>query len=118
MYKTFVAMLAFGAVIAGIQAASAQTSSTQTPDSSAQTTTTTAPATPKIFAVATSTIGELLDNPAAKAVLQKYLPNVVASPQIDMGRSMTLPQIAPFDPSVTPDKLSAIDAELKALPPQ
>jgi hypothetical protein len=77
-----------------------------------------AAATGKTFSVQTSTIGELLDNPAAKAIFVKYLPDVVSNPQIDMGRGLTLPDIVQYDASITPDKLAAIDADLKALPPQ
>ncbi len=67
--------------------------------------------------VATSTIGDLLDNPAAKAVFVKYL-RLAANPQLDQGRGMTLPEIVQYVPDLTPDKLAAIDADLKALPPQ
>lgn len=78
-----------------------------------------APATAgKTFSVQTSTIGELLDNPAALAIFNKYLPMVVSNPQIDMGRAMTLPDVVQYEPAITPDKLAAMDAELKALPPQ
>jgi len=31
---------------------------------------------------------------------------------------MTLPEIVQYVPDLTPDKLAAIDADLKALPPQ
>ncbi len=79
---------------------------------------TAAPAAPAGFSVATSTIGDLLDHPAAKAVFAKYLPDVVSNPQLDQGRGMTLPEIVQYVPDLTPDKLSAIDAELKALPPE
>jgi hypothetical protein len=79
----------------------------------------TAPAAgPKSFSVANSTIGDLLDNPAAKAVFAKYLPDVVSNPDIDQGRGMTLPEIVQYVPDLTPDKLAAIDADLKAIPPQ
>ena len=70
------------------------------------------------FSVATSTIGDLLDHPAAKAVFAKYLPDVVSNPQLDQGRGMTLPEIVQYVPDLTPEKLSAIDADLKALPPE
>jgi hypothetical protein len=79
----------------------------------------TAPAAgPKSFSVANSTIGDLLDNPAAKAVFVKYLPDVASNPDIDQGRGMTLPEIVQYVPDLTPDKLAAIDADLKALPAQ
>jgi hypothetical protein len=73
---------------------------------------------PKTFSVANSTIGDLLDNPAAKAVFVKYLPDVASNPDIDQGRGMTLPEIVQYVPDLTPDKLAAIDADLRAIPPQ
>ena len=71
------------------------------------------------YTVATTKIGDLLDKPALKAIFAKYLPDIASSPQIDMGRDLTLPDIVQYVPDqVTPDKLAAIDVELKALPPQ
>ena len=70
------------------------------------------------YSVDTTKIGDLLDKPALRAIFEKYLPDVVDSPNIDMGRDRTLPDIVQYAPQVTPDKLSAIDKELKALPPQ
>ena len=70
------------------------------------------------YSVDTTKIGDLLDKPALKAIFEKYLPDVADSPNIDMGRDRTLPDIVQYAPQVTPDKLSAIDRELKALPQQ
>ena len=71
------------------------------------------------YSVATTTIGDLLDKPALKAIFEKYLPDVVHNDQIEQGRDLTLPEIVQYAPDVvTPDKLAAIDTELKALPPQ
>ena len=71
------------------------------------------------YTVATTKIGDLLDKPALKAIFVKYLPDIASNPQIDMGRDLTLPDIVQYVPDqVTPDKLAAIDMELKALPPQ
>ncbi|WP_375287105.1 hypothetical protein [Sphingomonas sp.] len=62
-------------------------------------------------------IGTLLDNAAAKAVVAKYLPEIVGSDQIDMARSMTLKAIQQYAPDqVTDEKLAKIDAELAKLP--
>ena len=77
-----------------------------------------APAAPTGYSVQTSTIGDLLDHPAAKAVFAKYLPDVVSNPQIDQGRGMTLPEIVQYVPNLTPEVLSQMDADLKALPPE
>jgi para-nitrobenzyl esterase len=77
-----------------------------------------APAAPT-YSVATTTIGDLLDHPALKAIFVKYLPDIANNPQIDQGRALTLQDIVQYVPDqVTPDKLAAIDMELKALPPQ
>jgi para-nitrobenzyl esterase len=71
------------------------------------------------YSVATTTIGEMLDKPALKLIFVKYLPDIAANPQIEQGRALTLPDIVQYVPDqVTPDKLAAIDVELKALPPQ
>ncbi|HYS46675.1 MAG TPA: hypothetical protein VEM35_09560 [Rhizomicrobium sp.] len=52
-------------------------------------------------------------------IFKKYLPEIVANPQVDQGRDLTLPEIVQYVPDiVTPDKLAAIDAELKVLSPQ
>lgn len=64
----------------------------------------------------TTTIGDLLDNAEAKAVLQKHLPTVVNSDQIDMARGMTLKDIQTYAPDdVTDAKLAAINHDLAAL---
>ena len=76
-----------------------------------------APATP--YSVQTTKIGTLLDMPALLVIFKKYLPEIVANPQVDEGRDLTLPEIVQYVPDiVTPEKLAAIDAELKALPKQ
>jgi hypothetical protein len=79
-----------------------------------------APAAPApAYTVATTTIGNLLDKPALKAIFEKHLPTIVSHPQINEGRVLTLPDIVQYVPeTVTPEKLAAIDTELKALPPQ
>ncbi|MGZ3304928.1 MAG: carboxylesterase/lipase family protein [Asticcacaulis sp.] len=61
-------------------------------------------------------LGLMLDDPAAKAVLNKYIPDVVSNPQIGMARGMTLPQLKQYIPTLTDDVLGKIDADLGALP--
>jgi para-nitrobenzyl esterase len=61
-------------------------------------------------------IGDMLDDPAAKMVLQKYLPDLVNSPQIGMARSMTLPALQAYVPTLSDDKLDKINSDLAALP--
>ena len=79
------------------------------------------PATPAVIAKLMSSgetdIGTLMDTPAAKAVLQKYIPDVISNPQMDMARTMTLKQIQSYiADKLTDDTLAKIDADLAKLP--
>ncbi|MET0269295.1 MAG: hypothetical protein ABW173_02600 [Sphingomonas sp.] len=74
-------------------------------------------AAPGHYSVQETTLGTLLDDPAAKAVLDKNIPGLSANPQIDMGRSLTLSAIQGFSPDQVTDKaLTAIQTDLNALP--
>ncbi|WP_294190209.1 carboxylesterase family protein [uncultured Sphingomonas sp.] len=64
----------------------------------------------------TTTLGTLLDNPGAKAVLQRQIPDVLASPQIGMARGVTLEALQSYLPALTDQKLRAIDADLAKVP--
>ena len=69
------------------------------------------------YTTADTTIGTLIEDPAAKAVLDKHMPGMSSNPQIDMAKSMTLKQIQGFAPDMIKDEvLAAIDAELAKLP--
>ena len=69
------------------------------------------------YSTTTTTIGDLLDDPAAKAILVKYLPDVANNPQIDMARGMTLKDTQQYAPDQVSDAtLAKIDAELAKLP--
>ncbi len=59
-----------------------------------------------------STIGEILDNPGAKAVFKKHLPEMADNPQIEQARTMTLKSLQQYAPTLTDDKLKEIDADL------
>lgn len=64
-----------------------------------------------------SKLGELLDNPAAKAVLAKHLPELEkAGPMLNMARGMSLKTVAGFpQANISADKLKVILAELEQL---
>lgn len=63
-----------------------------------------------------SSIGDLVDNPATKAVLEKHLPALVGNPQIEMARSLTLKQVQGFAADLlSDDVLARIDADLAAI---
>nr|WP_315589374.1 carboxylesterase family protein [Sphingomonas psychrotolerans] len=62
-------------------------------------------------------IGTLLDDPAAKAILVRELPDLVNSDKIGMARGVTLAALQSYMPQLLSDeKLKAIDAELAKLP--
>jgi hypothetical protein len=63
------------------------------------------------------TIGELLENEKAAAVLEKHLPGIADHPARPQFEGMTLEQVAPLsEGQVTQEMIDAIDADLKALP--
>jgi para-nitrobenzyl esterase len=71
------------------------------------------------YSVSETPIGTLLDNPDAKAVLDKHLPGLSSNPQIDGARAMTLSAVAPFSPDTMTEKVLAdIQADLDKLPVQ
>jgi para-nitrobenzyl esterase len=76
----------------------------------------TAPAAKQAYTSADTDIGTLLDDAAAKAIVEKYIPGFTTNPQVDMARAMTLKAVQAFAPDeVTDDRLAKIDAELAKL---
>jgi para-nitrobenzyl esterase len=65
------------------------------------------------YTTADTDIGTLLDDPAARAVVDKYIPGFSKGENVDMARSMTLKAIQQFAPDMVTDKaLASIDADL------
>lgn len=72
-----------------------------------------APATATKFSVETTDLGTLMDNPAAKAVLDKHLPGLTGNAQIQMARSLTLKALQQFaGDMITDAKLGDIQFDL------
>ncbi len=72
--------------------------------------------TAKIYRTSKTDIGTLLDDPAAKAVVEKHFPGLTTSPQIAMARSMTLATLRQFRPDQFTDQaLADTDADLAKL---
>jgi hypothetical protein len=68
------------------------------------------------LSTATTSIGEILDTPAAKAVVDRHLPSVLTNPQIKMARPLTLKGLQRFPKdSVSDGALAAIDKDFAAL---
>jgi len=63
-----------------------------------------------------STLGELVDNPQARAILDKYVPGASSNPMVAIARGMSLnlilsmPQAAQF--GLTKEKVETILAEI------
>ena len=76
-----------------------------------------APAAPaSAYSVETTELGTLLDDPAAKAVLNKHVPDIISSEQIDMARTMTLKQLQQYaGDRLTDEKVALIQADLDKL---
>ena len=63
-----------------------------------------------------SKLGDLLENAAAKDILEKHMPGISTHPQIGMGRGFALSMVAKFSGGlITDDMLAKVDADLKAL---
>jgi hypothetical protein len=76
-----------------------------------------APAATPYYSVEDSTVGDLLDNPAAMAILVKHLPDVVNGEGIERARGMTLQAIQPFSQGkITDEQLAAVDKDLASAP--
>lgn len=69
------------------------------------------------YSTATTPLGTLLDDPAAAAILEKYMPGFTTNDQIAMARSLTLASLQSFAPdTVTDEVLVEIDTDLAKLP--
>lgn len=76
-----------------------------------------AAATSAAYSTTTTPIGTLLDDATTKAILTKYIPDLVSNPQIEMARGMTLKQVQAYSAdTVTDEVLAKIDADLSKLP--
>ncbi|HWU13074.1 MAG TPA: hypothetical protein VN157_03590 [Caulobacter sp.] len=64
-----------------------------------------------------SLVGDILDNPKAKAILIKYVPAIGEDDQIEQARGMALRDLQQYEPETFSDEtLKKIDADLAALP--
>ena len=72
------------------------------------------------YSVRTTKIGTLLDDPAARAILERLIPAVYANEMFQsMGREQTLVYVQQFEPVALSDaNLALIQAELDKLPPR
>ena len=67
------------------------------------------------FSIETN-LGELLDNPQSRAVLDEHVPSLATHPQIAFARGMTLRAVIPFsNGAVDEEKVLAVQAAFAAL---
>lgn len=63
-----------------------------------------------------SKLGDLLDNEATKAILEKHMPGISTHPQIGMGKGFALSMVAKFSGGlITEEMLQKVNADLAAL---
>jgi hypothetical protein len=75
-----------------------------------------ATATAAAYSVEDTDIGTLIDDPAARAIIDKHIPGMTTNSQIEMARSFTLRQIQQFAADqVTDEVLAKIEADFKVL---
>jgi hypothetical protein len=69
-----------------------------------------------VYSTTETTIGVLLEDPAAKAILDKHIPGMTDNPSISMAAGMTLKALQGFTgDKITDEMLAAVDAEFKAM---
>lgn len=103
--KFVVAALALGAAVIAVPAQAEEAAAASA-----------AEAAKPAFSTTATPIGDILDNPDAKAVVEKFLPGFSAHPQIDMARSFTLKAVQSFQPDMITDEILAkIDADFAAI---
>ena len=70
------------------------------------------------YSVAATKVGQLLDDPAAAAILQKLIPTVYANDMFQSaGRELTLQAIQQYEPEALSDaNLAKIQAEFDKIP--
>lgn len=70
------------------------------------------------YSVSETLVGQLLDDPAANAVLKQMIPTVYANEMFHtMGREQTLKNIQQYEPEALSDEnLKKLQAELEKLP--
>lgn len=70
----------------------------------------------EVYSAASTAIGVLLDDPDARAILDRHLDGFSSNPDIDQARGFTLSFIQKFDPEIISDAvIEAINADLESL---
>ncbi len=71
-----------------------------------------------VYSSTETTIGVLLEDPAAKAILDKHIPGLSDNPSISMAAGMTLKALQGVaGDKVTDEMLAAVDSDFKTMKP-
>jgi hypothetical protein len=71
------------------------------------------------YSTSTTLIGTLLQDPAARAVLAKHMPEMLNKPDFPRAAGLTLKQVQGYNPPALSDQtLAAIDADFAKLSPK
>lgn len=69
-----------------------------------------------VYTTGSTLVGVILDDPEARAIVDKHLPGFSTEPRIDQGRGFTLEFMRKFDPdTITEEVLANINADFKEL---
>lgn len=72
---------------------------------------------PKHYSSSSTTIGTLLDDPAAKALLDRYIPGISSDYRIRLARGMTLKTVQKYSRDTITDKVLAnLDTAFARIP--
>lgn len=70
----------------------------------------------EIYTTGSTVVGTILDDPEARAIVDRYLPGFSTNPQIDQGRGFTLNFMQNFDrETITDEVLANINTEFEIL---
>jgi hypothetical protein len=107
-------------VLAAPAIASAQTATAPAASPTSTTPAASVPATSgRPYSTSTTDLGTILDDPDAKAIVDKYVPGFSKNDQVDMARAMTLKDVQQYAPDQLSDKvLAEIDSDFAKLPPK
>ena len=68
------------------------------------------------YSFETTTVGEMLDTPEIRALIEEKIPDVLQHPLLEVGRSFIFADALPYiEDMVTEDDLAAFKADLEAL---
>ena len=70
----------------------------------------------EVYTTGSTLVGVILDDPEARAIVDKYLPGFSSNPDIDQGRGFTLNFMQKFDrDTISDDVLAGINADFEEL---